>query len=290
VPIGGLSESSRTGDEAYQLAMSARCGEHSVNACGSLEKCEANQLFRTIKDKVKHQLTRQFLLAAKDIDSARQFRAAQESAEFVDQSMTMAKSYPDKFALLKAAVSQIEVQGLCCEFGVYRGETVNFIASLIAREVHGFDSFASLPEDWGQGHEKGTFAVGTLPRVRQNVRLNEGWFEDTLPAFCEQYPGPVAFLHLDADLYGSTRTVFDLLGDRIFPGTVMAFDKFFNYPGWREGEYRAFHEFCHERRAEVRYLGFVGRDEQAAAKITAIAPVSRAVFVEGHALKTVESR
>ena len=247
-------------------------------------------MLQTIKKKLKHQLTRQLLLAAKDIDSARQFRAAQESAEFVDQRMTMAKSYVDKFALLKAAVSQIEVQGLCCEFGVYRGETINFIASLIAREVHGFDSFAGLPEDWRQGHEKGTFAVGALPRVRQNVRLHEGWFEDSLPAFCQQYPGPVAFLHLDADLYSSTRTVFDLLGDRIVPGTVIAFDEFFNYPGWREGEYRAFDEFCHERRAEVRYLGFVGRDEQAVVKISGIAPISRAAFVEERDLTTVESR
>ena len=247
-------------------------------------------MLQTVKKKLKHQLTRQLLLAAKDIDSARQFRAAQESAEFVDQRMTMAKSYVDKFALLKDAVSQIEVQGLCCEFGVYRGETINFIASLIAREVHGFDSFAGLPEDWRQGHQKGTFAVGALPRVRQNVRLHEGWFEDSLPAFCQQYPGPVAFLHLDADLYSSTRTVFDLLGDRIVPGTVIAFDEFFNYPGWREGEYRAFDEFCHERRAEVRYLGFVGRDEQAVVKISGIAPISRAAFVEERDLTTVESR
>ena len=59
-------------------------------------------------------------------------------------------------------------------------------------------------------------------RVRSNVRLYRGWFEDTLPAFCEQHPGPIAFLHLDADLYSSTRTVFDLLGDGIVPGTVIA--------------------------------------------------------------------
>jgi Macrocin-O-methyltransferase (TylF) len=270
--------------------MSARCGEHSVNACGSPEKCEANQLFRNIKDKVKHQLTRQLLLAAKDIDSARQFRAAQESAEFVDQHMRIAKSYPDKFALLKAAVSQIEVQGLCCEFGVYGGETINFISSLIAREVHGFDSFEGLPEDWRQGQEKGTFAVGALPRVRFNAKLYEGWFRDTLPAFLEQHPGPVAFLHLNADLHSSTRMVFELLGDRIVPGTVIAFGEFFNYPGWREGDYRVFTEFCRERRAEVRYLGFVGRDEQAVAKISGISHVSDGIFVEDRDLTPVEDR
>ena len=74
-----------------------------------------------LKEKAKHHLNRQLLQAVRDIDSARQFRAAQESADFVDHHMTMAKSYPDKFALLKSAIAQIEVDGLCCEFGVYRG-------------------------------------------------------------------------------------------------------------------------------------------------------------------------
>ena len=237
-------------------------------------------MFRTFKEKVRNQLSRQLWLAARDIDSARQFRAVQESAEFVDQHMKMSRSYPDKFALLKAALGQVEVKGLYCEFGVYRGQTLNFIASQVAGEVHGFDSFEGLPEDWRQSHEKGTFAVGELPRVRQNVRLHKGWFEDTLPAFRAQYPGPVAFLHLDADLYSSTKTVLDVLGDGIVPGTVIAFDEFFNYPGWREGEYRAFTEFCLDREVQLRYLGFVRRDEQALAKIDAIAPVSKRALLE----------
>ena len=95
-----------------------------------------------------------------------------------------------------------------------------------------------------------------------------------------QHPGPVAFLHLDVDRYSSTRTVLELLGDRIVPGTVIAFDEFFNYPGWREGEYRAFNEFCRQRRPKCAIWDSSGRDEQAVAKITGIAPVPDAVSVE----------
>ena len=230
-------------------------------------------MLQAFKDKVKAKLHNQFLHAAKDIDSARQFRAVQDSSEFVDEHMKMARSHPDKFALLKTAIRQIEVKGLCCEFGVYRGETINFIASLVEGEVHGFDSFEGLPEDWRQGYDKGAFAVAALPRVRSNVRLHKGWFEDTLPSFREQHPGPVAFLHLDADLYSSTRTVLDVLGDGIVSGTVIAFDEFFNYPGWREGEYKAFTEFCRDRRVEVCFSGYVRKDQQVAAKVTGIAPV-----------------
>jgi hypothetical protein len=241
-------------------------------------------MFRALKEKMKHRiryhLNRQLSEATKDIEFARQFRAAQESAEFADQHMGMAKNYPDKFALLEDAIDQTEIQGLYCEFGVYRGETLNFIASLVAGEVHGFDSFQGLPEDWKQGHEKGTFALEALPQVRPNVRLHKGWFEDTIPAFREQHPEQIAFLHLDADLYSSTRTVFELLGDAIVAGTVIAFDEFFNYPGWCEGEYKAFMEFCRERNVEVCYLGFVRRGEQITAKIAKIAHVSKKAVPE----------
>jgi len=170
--------------------------------------------------------------------------------------MKMARSYPNKFTLLKSAVGQVELPGLFCEFGVYGGETINFIASLTPREVHGFDSFEGLPKDWRAGDEKSTFALRSLPGVRTNVRLYKGWFQDTIPHFRNNYSESIAFLHLDADLYSSTRTVFEMLGDRIVPGTVIQFDEFFNYPGWQDGEYKAFSEFCALRNVEVRYLGF----------------------------------
>lgn len=235
-------------------------------------------MFRTLKEKIKrrlrYHLTQQLSEATKDIEFARQFRAAQESADFADRYMRMAKSYPHRFALLQAAIAEVEIPGLYCEFGVYRAETLNYLASLVRAEVHGFDSFEGLPEDWKQGHEKGTFALAELPSVRPNVRLHRGWFEDTIPDFRKRLTDPVAFVHVDADLHSSTRTILYLLGNAIEVGTVIVFDEFFNYPGWSEGEYRAFMEFCRERDAEVRYLGFVRQGEQVALKITRIKPVS----------------
>ena len=74
-------------------------------------------------------------------------------------------------------------------------------------------------------------------------------------------------MHMDADLYSSTKTVFDILGDRVVPGTVIVFDEFFNYPGWREGEYKAFQEFVATRRLEFTYIGYCRYDEQVAVKI-----------------------
>jgi len=231
-------------------------------------------MFDALKKKVKGRLTgylrREIELASRDIDYARQQKAAAESAALIDQYMPMAKSYPDRFALLRAVVGQVEVSGLCCEFGVYQGKTINFIASLLPGEIHGFDSFEGLPEDWRGGLEKDTFALSSLPPVLGNVRLHRGWFEDSIAPFKEKHSGPVALLHLDADLYSSTRTVLELLEDRIVAGTVIQFDEFFNYPGWQEGEYKAFAEFCSRRRVEPHYLGYTRCGEQVAVKIAKI--------------------
>jgi hypothetical protein len=232
-------------------------------------------MFRQFRQKAKkrlHDYLRQETeLASRDVDLARQHKAAAESAALIDECMPMAKSYLDKFALLRAALAQAEIPGLYCEFGVYQAETINFVASLIPGEIHGFDSFKGLPEDWRVGHGKGMFALPNLPKVRDNVRLYPGWFQDSIPRFMQQHPGAVAFLHLDADLYNSTQTVLECLGDRIVAGTVIQFDEFFNYPGWQEGEYKAFVEFCAKYRAEPHYFGYTGGGEQVAVKIVKIA-------------------
>ena len=231
--------------------------------------------FRQFRQKAKQRLDgylhKETELAARNIDLARQHKATAESAAFIDRCMPMAKSYPDKFTLLRDALAQAEIAGLHCEFGVYQAETINFIASLIPGEIHGFDSFQGLPEDWRAGHEKGTFALPNLPKVRDNVRLYAGWFEDSIPPFMQQHPGPLAFLHLDADLYSSTRTVLESFRDRIVVGTVIQFDEFFNYPGWQEGEYKAFVEFCVNHGVEPHYFGYTGSDEQVAVKIVKLA-------------------
>jgi hypothetical protein len=75
----------------------------------------------------------------------------------------------------------------------------------------------------------------------------------------------MAFMHMDADLYSSTKTVFDTLADRIVPGTVIVFDEFFNYPGWKRGESKAFAEMVAARGLKFEYLGYA--DQQVAVKV-----------------------
>ena len=53
---------------------------------------------------------------------------------------------------------------------------------------------------------------------------------------------PVKFLNVDCDLYSSTKTIFDLIENRIVSGTVIFFDEYFGFQDWRNHEFKAFQE------------------------------------------------
>ena len=154
------------------------------------------------------------------------------------------------------------------EFGVYQGETINLIASLVEGVVYGFDSFEGLPEGWFHGRPAGHFSTqGRLPEVRANVTLIKGWFEDTLPPFLHENICPAKFIHIDSDIYSSAKTVLSNLRPRIIKGTVIVFDEFLIYPGWQQQEFKAFHEFIDQTGMSYKYLGFTPRHYSVATQI-----------------------
>lgn len=102
------------------------------------------------------------------------------------------------------------------------------------------------------------------------MELVVGMFEDTLPSFLEQHTDSCAFIHIDCDLYSSTKCVLDCLGDRIQAGTILLFDEYFNYPGWELHEFKAFQEFVQLRSVQYEYLAFAERNVQVAVKIVQI--------------------
>ncbi|ARJ67866.1 hypothetical protein WV31_20555 [Magnetospirillum sp. ME-1] len=147
-------------------------------------------------------------------------------------------------ALLAWALDQARKPGLVLEFGVRRGASLAVLAQHAGQEVHGFDSFEGLPEGWGATRAGVLTTGGALPNVGDNARLHPGWFEDTLPAFLADHPGPVRFANIDSDIYSSARTVLNALSGRIEAGSVLVFDEFIGNRTWKEDEYRAFTEFA----------------------------------------------
>jgi len=201
-----------------------------------------------------------------DLQHARRRLAVEATAGFIDEKMSTLQQSPDKFALLRTSISTARKDGLYCEFGVWKGTTVNFIASLVPdKKVHGFDSFEGLPESWRDGFGKGVFATTGLPPVRSNVVLHKGWFDRTVPTFHAATTEAIAFVHIDSDLYSSAKIVLEGMADRIVSGTVIQFDEFFGYPGWKNGEYKAFTEFVTSRPIRWRFVGY--SNEQAAVLI-----------------------
>jgi hypothetical protein len=100
-----------------------------------------------------------------------------------------------------------------------------------------------------------------------NAQLVKGWFADTLPPFISSHSAAVSFLHVDCDLYSSTKCIFDVLDERVGPGCVIVFDEYFNYPGWQRHEFKAFQEFVGRRSLKYRYEGVVPSHQQVCVSI-----------------------
>lgn len=198
-----------------------------------------------------------------------QLAAKRESVDYIQRHMRRAMLVRDRWDLLDFALAKAPADGMVVEFGVERGASLRHISQRTDRIVHGFDSFEGLPEDWQGTHERrGKFSTGgRLPAVPDNARLHVGLFSEVLPRFLAEHNDAVAFVHIDCDLYSSTKTVLDNLADRLAPGAVIVFDEYFNYPNWQEHEFRAFQEFVKGRHRDYEYLAFAGKNGHVAVRL-----------------------
>lgn len=197
------------------------------------------------------------------------FEAQWESLEYALSHRPPARLYGFAEQVLEQALEAATVKGLTLEFGVYHGRSLRLIADRVGSDVHGFDSFRGLPEDWSPAEAAGSYSTGgRKPEMPEHVTLHEGWFEETLPEFMASQRRPVRLAHIDCDLYSSTLTVLDHIGPGLREGSVLVFDDYLGYPGWREHEYRAFQEFSRENSLQWRYLAFDLLDRQVAVQVT----------------------
>ncbi len=201
-------------------------------------------------------------------------RAAITSHDFEARHLSNVPFFKTRRDLFKACLDQVKApDDLHLEFGVYKADSINLCAKLApTRSFIGFDSFQGLPEAWTLGARKGAFDIGgKLPPTRKNVSLVKGFFDASLPEFCKENQGrKVAFIHIDCDLYSATRDVLNLLRPMLQPGTVIAFDEYYNYPDWLEHEYKAWIEFVEAAAVKFTYLGYIRTGNQVALRIDAI--------------------
>lgn len=189
--------------------------------------------------------------------------------DFILENCPKATAFRTPKRLFDVALSQVEVEGAFLEFGVFKGGAINYTAKKRTKQrIDGFDSFEGLPEAWVH-NPKNTFSLGgKLPKVRNNVHLHKGYFDKTLPEWLNVHSEKIAFLHIDCDLYSSTKTIFECLKDRLQVGTVIVFDDYFNFPSWKDDGHKVLQEFQKETGLKFEYIGFAYKE--LAIKIQAI--------------------
>ena len=192
--------------------------------------------------------------------------AKRDTLDYIKKHMPDAPYFEKHPALVSYALDQVSKDGLYLEFGVGRGKSMRWIAPRVDGTVHGFDSFEGIQEHWN-GNPIGSFAQSQRPKVPDNVLFHVGYFDATLPGFLETYADPVAFLHVDCDLYSSTVTIFESLGSRLQPGAIVLFDEYYNFHRWQQHEFRAFQEYVEKSGVRYEYIAFSVTGQQVAVRI-----------------------
>ena len=211
--------------------------------------------------------------------SSKKNKCCEDSSEgwlFKEKFLKKSLPFTCDAEVLRYASDSVANEGLYLEFGVYSGKTINFIAALNPHQkIYGFDSFEGLPDDWKKGNyvlKKGAFALENpsyLPSTLNNVELIIGLFENTLGDFLKLHDPEVgiAFMHIDCDIYSSTKTIFSILSTHIHRGTVIVFDELYNYPGYEYHEYRALENFLSETGLKAEFLAYNAYHEQVVIRI-----------------------
>ena len=195
-------------------------------------------------------------------------KAVEEIVDYIHKNMGDSQGFEDRNDYFDYVIPKASKEGEFLEFGVASGRSINYIARLVDKECHGFDSFEGFPDDgiipkpkaqterrtgvkWFVGKQK-----HKVPQVEDNVILYKGWFGNTIPEFLKKFDKNVALIHVDCDIYSSTKTVFDNLATKIAPGTIIMFDEYFGYFEWKQNEFKAFHEFVEKYHVSYEYIAY----------------------------------
>ncbi len=175
------------------------------------------------------------------------------------------------------------IEGEIVEFGVGRGRYISIFAFAnecfqLRKEIFGFDSFEGFP----QPHENdiGTrvteiqsvcgwddvqpemilhalsadiSSVGSkslFENSEPSVNLIKGYFKDTIS---DNLPNKIAFLHLDADLYESTKIALQYSLPRMSKGGIIIFDELHEKEKW-PGVQKAVEEECLPKNLNPKWI------------------------------------
>jgi len=154
-------------------------------------------------------------------------------------------SLDEAYNIAMCVIRTGKIAGDIAEVGVYQGASAKLIAEFKKeKQLQLFDSFEGLPKlqelDKTNFYE-GQFAA-SYSRVKEylapyrGINLHKGFFPET-GAFVKDKI--FSFVHLDVDIYESTRACLDFFYPRLNHGAVLLSHDYINSPGVK----RAFDEF-----------------------------------------------
>ena len=132
------------------------------------------------------------------------------------------------------------------EFGVGCGRSARDLSRRISLDgnLYLFDSWEGIPDPWDLGagviHDKGDWKFPPLVTRDGRLQVVDGWFNQSLPY---EFPEQLGLVHIDCDVYSSTRDVLFGCGDYIGEGTVLVFDELIGYMNYCEHEWKALLEW-----------------------------------------------
>lgn len=175
-----------------------------------------------------------------------------------------------------------QVPGAVVECGVGKGRSLLYFSYIVqfegsSRRIWGFDSFEGFPEPKPEDESKRKpkkgdwsgiapdFILGKLNTagirpewVRDNIRLEKGFFDQTLSRYDQS---PIALLHIDADLYDSYKIVLEKLFPYVVSGGIVLLDEYGeeNWPGATQAvdEFLKTRAYTLERDVESKKYYFV---------------------------------
>jgi O-methyltransferase len=134
--------------------------------------------------------------------------------------------------LLKQCKRVSKLDGAVAEVGVYQGgSAMELSKALPEKQLHLFDTFKGMPKTNPKidGHRKGDFGDTSLEDVKRlfqkriNVHIWPGLFPDSAEELTED---EFCLVHVDVDIYKSTKAVIEFFWPKLVSGGVMVFDDY----------------------------------------------------------------
>lgn len=170
--------------------------------------------------------------------------------------------YSELYQLYETLQKIEGLDGDVVETGSWKGGAAAFMGHVSGRHVWLFDSFQGFPplsekdkrlkmqrKEEGYIAVPDTFAREITRKLNVNATIVRGFFKDTLD---KQDIGKIVLLHLDGDLYDSTKVALDTLYNKIVQGGYVIINDFDNFGGCR----RAVYDFLSGRGSEARLMDY----------------------------------